>query len=132
MSTKLRSGSKILRCARAQNLCGLNEGLLKGTQESSSKMFKLFTSWAKLRSLKISFFSFFFIALLKSSDINGFDHISSQNWWFTSKMWYDNILIRNFIRFPDIFPDFSQILRFQWFWPYFYTELMVYFSNMIW
>ena len=37
-----------------------------------------FTSWAKLRSLKITFF---FMILLKSSDFNGFDHISSHDWY---------------------------------------------------
>ena len=74
-------------------------------------------------------------ALLKYSDINGFDNISSQNWWFTYQIWYDNFIIRNFIRFLDIYPNFSgfsKIFIFQWFWPYFFTELIVNFSNMIW
>ena len=39
--------------------------------------------------------------------LNGFYCISSQNWWFTSQIWYVNLLIRNFIRFPDFYPDFS-------------------------
>ena len=42
-------------------------------------LFLVFTSWAKLWSLKISFFFFFFITLLKSSDFSGFDYISSHN-----------------------------------------------------
>ena len=64
----------------------------------------IFTSWAKLRILKISFFVFVFslIALLKSSVFNVFDHIPSQN-----QIWYDNLLIWNFIRFPDFPPIFS-------------------------
>ena len=81
----------------------------------------------------IIFLSGFFSNL----DFNGFDHISSQDQWFTYQISYDNFLIWIFIRFPDfprIFPnftDFSEILRFQCFWPYSFTELTVYFSNMI-
>ena len=78
----------------------------------------IFTSWAKLRSLKISFFFlvFFFLkgALLKSSYLSSFDHISSQNGWFTSQIWYDDFPFRKFIRFPDffrIFPDFLSNLQ---------------------
>ena len=96
------------------------------TKQSTMKLASLiFTSWAKLRSLKISCF---FIALLKSSDFNGFYHIFSQ-------IWCDNLPIRNFIRFSDffrIFPDFPQIFKFLWFWQYFFTGIMFYLSNMIW
>ena len=90
-----------------------------------------------LFSRNLSGFWTFFRIFLKYWVFNGFDHISSQNWWFTSQKRCDNFLIWIFIRFPDfprIFPnitDFSEILRFQCFWPYFFTELTVYFSNMI-
>ena len=87
-----------------------------------------------LQNLKISFFCFVLIALLKSSDFNDFDNISYQNWWFTSQIWYDNLPIRNFIRFPDffrIFPDFPQIFRFLRFWQYFIIELTIYLSIII-
>ena len=56
------------------------------------------------------FFFLFFIfitILLKSSDFNDFNHISWQNVWFTSQKWYDEIIYRKCIRFPDLFPDFS-------------------------
>ena len=67
--------------------------------------FDLFTSWVKLRSLKISFFSGFFRFLQKSLDFSGVDNICSQNWWFTSQIWYDNLL-------SGFFSDFLQIFRF--------------------
>ena len=49
------------------------------------------------------------IALLKSSDVNGFDHISSQKRCFTSKVWCVTFLIQNFIRFPDFFRIFLNL-----------------------
>ena len=67
-----------------------------------------------------TFFFFFFKGLLKSSYFNSFDHILSKNWLFTFQIWYDNFLIR----FPDFFPEFPQILRFHWVWPYYFTELI--------
>ena len=44
----------------------------------------ILTSWAKLRSLKVVIFIFFFVILLKSSDFKGFDNIS------TYQIWYDD------------------------------------------
>ena len=71
----------------------------------------------------------FLITLLKYSDFNGFDHISSQNFWFTFHIWYDILSIRNpirnCIRFPDFFrffSDFHQIFRFLSY------DLMIFFS----
>ena len=58
------------------------------------KQFSVFTSWAKLRRLKSMYFFLFllfpFMILLKSSDFNGFDHISSHNGEFTYQIWYDD------------------------------------------
>ena len=71
------------------------------------KILKSPTSWAKLRSLKIYIY-LFEGALLKSSYLSSFDHISSLNGWFTSHIWYDGFLFR-FIRFPDFFPGFFRI-----------------------
>ena len=51
-------------------------------------------------------FSGFFRIFFKSQDFFSFDHISLHNWWFTSQIWYDNILFWNFIRFRD-FSGFS-------------------------
>ena len=69
-------------------------------------IFPIYTSWAKLRSLKISSLLFFFLffegALLKSSWQSECFTIHKW-WWFFS---------RKFIRFPDffrIYPDFHQI-----------------------
>ena len=94
------------------------------------------TSWAKLRSLKISFFLFFlfFYHILKSSDFSDLNYISSHNWYFTYQEWYEDFVFPKFIRFPDfiwIFPDFPQILRFKWFELYFFTERIVYLSNVM-
>ena len=65
----------------------------------------------------INLLFFFHMILLKSSYISGFDHICSQNGWFTSNLWWnDGFLFRKFIRFPNFFPrifsDFHQIFRF--------------------
>ena len=62
----------------------------------------------KFKNLFFVFVSELFLStLLKSSDFNGFNHISWQIRWFTSQMRYNNLLFRNFIRFPDFPPDFS-------------------------
>ena len=74
-----------------------------------------FTSWAKLRSLKISFFSFFWGG---TSQIFIFKQFSTH--FFTEWMVYFSYIIRwfsfrKFTRFPDfsrIFPDFHKIFRF--------------------
>ena len=62
------------------------------------------------------FFKVFFEgALLKSSDLISFEHISWQNECFTIHIWYVDFVFRKFIRFPDFFPDFPdfhQIFRF--------------------
>ena len=57
-------------------------------------------------------FTFFFhMILLKSSYRSGFDHIPSQDGWFTSQKRCDEFLFRKFIRFPD-FPDFLHMFIF--------------------
>ena len=48
-------------------------------------------------------FSGFFWICLKSSDFNGFDHISFQNWWFTSQIWYHKLISRILSRFRICF-----------------------------
>ena len=77
---------------------------LKGSQLFS--FVSLFTSWTKLRSLKITFFPpFFSMILLKSSDFNGFDHISSHNGLNTYQIWYNFRIFSRFLGFFQ-FPDF--------------------------
>ena len=47
--------------------------------------------------------------------------------------WDIIILFSGFVPpFSRFFPDFLQILRFLQFWPYFFTQLMGYFSNLTW
>ena len=58
----------------------------------------------------IIFLSGFFSNL----DFNGFDHISSQDQWFTYQISYDNFLIWIFIRFPDFFWFSSNLNFFVW------------------
>ena len=64
--------------------------------------------------------------LLKSSDFCSFDHFSSQNWWFTSQIWYDDFLSRKFIQFLDFFRIFPEFLQISVDWMIFYL------SNVIW
>ena len=59
------------------------------------------------RSLKISFFFSLKGALLKSSDLSSFDHVSSRNGCFTFQIWHEDFSFRKCIRFPDFSPDFS-------------------------
>ena len=70
----------------------------------------------QLRSYRFFFkFHIYHITLpLKSSDFNGFNHISSQNGWYTFQIWYDNFLFRKFIRFPyfSYFQNFRCLLVF--------------------
>ena len=111
---------------------------MKFSTETNSD-FLLFLLRERSSEVKKFFLISFFVSLLflrtllKSSGFSRFNPISSQIQCFTSKMWYDNLLFRNFIRFLDffqIFPDFLQIFRFLQFWPYFLTELM--FNSQIW
>ena len=51
-----------------------------------------------------------FRILFKSSDSFSFDHISSRNWSFSYKIWWQNLL-SGFFRIYRIFPDFSGLLR---------------------
>ena len=72
------------------------------------------------------------------SDFSGFStnlHISFQDGWFTSHIWYDDFLFRKFIWFPDSFLDFSRFyknLHISTLVSYFFTELMIYISKMMW
>ena len=61
--------------------------------------------------------------LLKSSDFNGFNHISWHIRWFTSQMRYNNLLFRNFIRFPVII---KILLK------HFYHSLAVKIQTILW
>ena len=63
----------------------------------------------KFKNLLVFFGVFFEGALLKSSYLSSFNHISSQNGWFSSHLWYDDLQFRKFIRLPVFFSDFSNL-----------------------
>ena len=67
--------------------------------------------------------------LLKFSYISGFDHISSQDGWFTSQKWHNEFLLRKFLRFLE-FPDFSRIF----FKSSYFSEILWYLkiTNIAW
>ena len=77
----------------------------------------------------------FLAADSSSSDFSSFNHISSQNGWFTnftSSIWFDDFVFRKFIWFWDflrIFPDLFKFSDFSYSFHMF--ELMIYCSNMI-
>ena len=52
-------------------------------------------------------FLLFMRRLLNSSEFSGFDHISTHIWWFTSRMWYDNL-------FSGISSGFQILSGFSW------------------
>ena len=75
-----------------------------------------------------------FRIFLKSLDINDFDLISSQNWWFTSQMWHDSLLIQKLIRsriFSGFFSDLPSYSFDIFFWQNYFSTYQIWYDNCL-
>ena len=141
MPLKIRL-TKLNRQTESRIVYNLN---FHGRQKHSTALLcaQLFTSWAKFRSLKISFFCLLFLwshfSILHNSVI-----------WTIFLRIINSLLIKydmkiyfsgNLSSFRDFFPDFFwiffessnlRIFRFQYCELYFFTEWINYLSNVVW